>query len=203
MLMELGGETRGEGAEGEIQGVGRLHHSASPQEGALQRSKTSLRMKYEAEVKVTRKQIGDLESVRQKLGLSQRKMAQLLWVDPSAWHRWTRGGGDAPPHIYRALQWYLALNEKWPESTPSFWLGAVVRNHVQERPSNSAAEQMEALKREQEGLREEIDRLRSALNAPKQKLQVVLPLWGKILFLVQLGLSAGALWLWLSSKLAV
>ncbi|MFM6928449.1 MAG: hypothetical protein ACKOX6_08285, partial [Bdellovibrio sp.] len=49
------------------------------------RSKTSLRMHYEAQVAVIRRQTGDLESIRLNLGLSQRKMSQLLMVDPSSW----------------------------------------------------------------------------------------------------------------------
>lgn len=39
-------------------------------------------------------------------------MCQLLLVDPSAWTRWTRNEEKTPPHIYRALEWFLALNEK-------------------------------------------------------------------------------------------
>jgi len=80
------------------------------------REKTSLRMVYEAQVNVLRRQLGSLEKIRQDLGLSQRKMAQLLLVDPSAWTRWTRNGeiDSAPPHIWRALQWYLTLQEKIP-----------------------------------------------------------------------------------------
>lgn len=78
------------------------------------RSKTALRMKYEAESEVIRQRIGDLNEVRQRLGLSQRKICQLLLVDPSAWTRWTSQGAQAPPHIYRALEWYLNLQEKHP-----------------------------------------------------------------------------------------
>lgn len=86
------------------------------------KSKSSLRMNYEAHAEVIRKQTGDLESVRKTLGLSQRKMAQLLLVDPSAWTRWLKEG-SAPPHIYRALQWYMTLQEKIPGLTPSYFLG--------------------------------------------------------------------------------
>lgn len=87
------------------------------------RSKTSLRMHYEAQVSVIRNQIGTLEQVRIKLDLSQRKMAQLLLIDPSSWTRWTKQGDEAPPHIWRALQWYLALNEKIPGLTPAYFIG--------------------------------------------------------------------------------
>jgi hypothetical protein len=77
------------------------------------RSKTSLRLKYEAEAKVVQQKIGDLESIRNRLGLSQRKICQLLLVDPSAWTRWTQSE-SAPPHIFRALEWYLTLVDQNP-----------------------------------------------------------------------------------------
>ena len=44
-------------------------------------------------------------------------------VDPSAWTRWTKNGEKAPPHIYRALQWYLIMNEKIPGLTPQYFTG--------------------------------------------------------------------------------
>lgn len=89
--------------------------------------KSPQRLKYEAEVRVIKKSHGDLEDLRHLLGLSKRKMAQLLLVDPSAWTRWTQKGQDAPPHIYRALQWYLILQDKHPELKSSLWLNAVAR----------------------------------------------------------------------------
>ncbi len=87
------------------------------------RSKTSHRMHYEAQVEVIKKQVGDLESIRSQLGLTQRKMAQLLMVDPSAWTRWTRKRDQVPPHIFRALQWYMTLHEKIPGLTPQYFIG--------------------------------------------------------------------------------
>jgi transcriptional regulator with XRE-family HTH domain len=92
------------------------------------RAKSSLRLKYEAEAQVLRARLGDLESIREKLGLSQRKICQLLLVDPSAWTRWTRSGEVAPPHVYRMLQWYLALNDKYPALDAAFWLSTVSRD---------------------------------------------------------------------------
>lgn len=80
------------------------------------------RLNYEAQVKVIQGQIGDLEHIRSVLGLSQRKMAQLLLVDPSSWSRWTQRGDDVPPHIYRALQWYMILQEKVPGLNASYFL---------------------------------------------------------------------------------
>jgi hypothetical protein len=79
------------------------------------RIKSPIRMRYEAEVKFLKETNGDLEAIRERLGLSRRKICQLLLVDPSAWTRWTAEGGEAPPHIYRALDWYLAGLEKDPE----------------------------------------------------------------------------------------
>lgn len=105
------------------------------------RVKSSLRMKYEAEVMAIKKSHGDLEGIRRKLGLSKRKVAQLLLVDPSAWTRWTKKDGEAPPHIFRALQWYLLLQDKHPEYRSSLWLNAVAT------PSISAHE-IENIKRQ-------------------------------------------------------
>lgn len=84
-------------------------------ENRKSKSKTSTRMRYEAEVLFLKRQNGDLEQIREKLGLSRRKICQLLLVDPSAWTRWTQEGGEAPPHIYRALDWYISILEKDPE----------------------------------------------------------------------------------------
>jgi hypothetical protein len=82
---------------------------------------TSQRLHYEAHVEVVRKQLGGLEEIRVKLGLSGRKLCQLLLVDPSAWTRWKKEG--APPHIWRALQWYFIIQEKIPGLAPAYFLG--------------------------------------------------------------------------------
>jgi len=63
-------------------------------------------------------QIGDIEGVRKSLGLSQRKMCQLLLIDPSTWSRWVNGKTEPPPYVYRMLQWGLAVMEKYPETHP-------------------------------------------------------------------------------------
>ena len=89
-----------------------------------ERSKTSLRIHYEAQAAVIERQLGGLEGVRSKLGLSQRKMAQLLMVDPSAWTRWNRSGTRAPAIVWRALQWYMILQEKIPGLTHNYFLGS-------------------------------------------------------------------------------
>lgn len=85
------------------------------------KAKTSTRMHYEAQVHVIQRQIGDLETLRVSMGLSARKMCQLLLVDPSAWTRWKSEG--APPHIWRALQWYFIIQEKIPGLTPQYFTG--------------------------------------------------------------------------------
>lgn len=87
-----------------------------------ERNKTSLRMHYEAQAEVIKKQIGNLEEIREKIGLSQRKICQLLLVDPSAWSRWMKTRAT-PPHILRALQWYLIIQEKIPGLTPQYFIG--------------------------------------------------------------------------------
>ncbi|MEZ0392584.1 MAG: hypothetical protein ACAH59_10225 [Pseudobdellovibrionaceae bacterium] len=96
--------------------------SRSPEDLTL-KAKSSHRMHYEAQVEVIRRQLGDLDEIRGKLGLSQRKICQLLMVDPSAWTRWMKNGDSAPPHIYRALQWYAILREKLPGLTPQYFIG--------------------------------------------------------------------------------
>lgn len=102
-------------------------NSMTNEEGRIN---SSLRMQYEAHVQVIRNQIGGLDAIRGQLGLSQRKICQLLMVDPSAWTRWTKaspahsGLDSAPPHIWRALQWYMILQQKIPGLTPEYFLGA-------------------------------------------------------------------------------
>jgi transcriptional regulator with XRE-family HTH domain len=63
-------------------------------------------------------QIGDVEEVRKSLGLSQRKMCQLLLIDPSTWSRWATGKTEPPPYVFRMLQWGLAVMERYPETHP-------------------------------------------------------------------------------------
>ncbi len=106
-----------------------------------ERSKTAERMTYEAEVDVIKKQIGDLDDIRDRLGLSARKMAQLLMVDPSAWTRWTKKITPPPPHIYRALQWYLILFEKNPGFTPQIFLSH--RWHSREQNQSQKTQELE------------------------------------------------------------
>lgn len=106
------------------------------------KAKTSLRMKYEAEVSAFKKREGDLEDIRRSLGLSKRKICQLLMVDPSAWTRWTKKDAEAPPHIYRALEWYLLLQEKHPEYKSSLWLNAVARPSLTKQELDSIKQEL-------------------------------------------------------------
>lgn len=104
------------------------------------RARSSLRQRYEAEARVIERRIGGLEKAREGLGLSQRKMAQLLLVDPSAWTRWTQTPQGAPPHVWRALAWYLALQEKYPALDAAFWLQGVARSADGDRISQNSDE---------------------------------------------------------------
>ena len=127
--------------------------------------KGSNRLIVEAQVKIIQKQIGNLETIRAQLGLSQRKMAQLLLVDPSAWSRWCKDQ-SAPPIVWRSLQWYMALYEKIPGLTPQYFLNA-----------NRSAEQnqrLEAIQVEITTLKDNNARLHKLLRQQKRKSQIFL-----------------------------
>jgi transcriptional regulator with XRE-family HTH domain len=91
-------------------------------ENLVPQQKTPQRLQYEAQVDVIKHQIGELEFIRAQLGLSQRKISQLLLVDPSSWNRWINEPDKIPPVIWRALQWYLALNNKIPGLNTQYFL---------------------------------------------------------------------------------
>lgn len=177
----------------------------SPNESFLEddlntRSKTSLRMHYEAQVAVIQKQVGNLDEIRVNLGLSQRKMAQLLLVDPSSWTRWTKQGDQAPPHIWRSLQWYLALHEKIPGLTPQYFINTSpqvfhqkalkeLEFERQERQSDTGilTKKMDLLIHERESLFGEMKQLKKDLNFHKKM---------SILILLLSIFWALALWFW-------
>lgn len=164
------------------------------------RSKTSLRMHYEAQVSVIQSQIGNLEEIRGSLGLSQRKMAQLLLVDPSTWTRWTKQGDEAPPHIWRALQWYSALKEKIPGLTPQYFIGSNpqalhqkalreldVERQERQQNLNVLAMKLDNLSSERDLLRDELLRMKKDLKFYRNM----------IIFTLSLGISWAALyWFW-------
>jgi transcriptional regulator with XRE-family HTH domain len=137
--------------------------SNESRQGQAVRAKTSLRIRYEAEVQVIKRKLGNLEDIRKTLGLSQRKICQLLFVDPSAWTRWTKGRDEAPPHIYRMLQWYLALEDKYPALDTGFWLSTVSRisepaqNEIRDRKTDHLSAEIQALSAEQIKIRNDLE----------------------------------------------
>lgn len=118
------------------------------------RSKSSLRMRYETEKLSLEKQLGSLEEIRAELGLSQRKMAQLLMVDPSAWTRWIKAPEKVPPHVYRSLQWYLELTKKQPQWSPENSFGPLTRK-LNEKIESAFSTDNQQLQRELSVLRQE------------------------------------------------
>ncbi len=119
------------------------------------RVQSSLRIKYSAETQLIINKWGRLEDIRKTLGLSQRKICQLLLVDPSAWSRWTKNPNmdEAPPHIFRALSWYLLLLDKNPELSPYVFLQTVARpglpeNEIRKLTDRITQEVRETFKRE-------------------------------------------------------
>ncbi len=169
------------------------------------RPKSSQRLRYEAEVSVLKKKLGGLEEIREKLGLSQRKICQLLMVDPSAWTRWTKSGDDAPPHIYRSLQWYLALEEKFPALDVNFWLQTVAR--VAPPESFAGRNEVEALEEKLESVKQnfadqslalmdraflEIENLKKTQSSQTKRLSflMMLLLGAFLFFITGLALSA-------------
>lgn len=143
-------------------GEGRLPGRDSPPSRDQRRSKTDLRRIFEIEAQNVQTKFGSLEEMRLRLGLSGRKLCQLLLVDPSAWNRWTRPGAKAPPHIYRALEWYFHLQEKHPTMDHRYWLTGLARSGLAKTSATEvASEQMAKLQSEIKELREELQRLAS------------------------------------------
>lgn len=187
-----GGKMEKDGLDQALQGFEKGGFDEGFIEGDLgPRSKTSLRMHYEAQVSVIQKQLGNLEEIRGELGLSQRKMAQLLLVDPSSWTRWTKQGDEAPPHVWRALQWYLALREKIPGLTPQYFISThpqvlhqkalqeldlerQQRTESMENLSSQLQSQLQVLSKERTELYSEIGQLKKDLNFHKKMSIVIL-----------------------------
>lgn len=184
-----------------LEGLQRAPSGESFSEGDSDaRSKTSLRMHYEAQVSVIQNQLGNLEEIRGSLGLSQRKMAQLLLVDPSTWTRWTKNGDEAPPHIWRALQWYSALREKIPGLTPQYFIGSnpqtlhkkalqelEIERQERQQNLNVLALKLDHLSSERDSLRDELLRMKKDLKFYRNM----------IIFVLSLGISWGVLlWFW-------
>ncbi len=165
--------------EAHNQGLTTTPESTHSQAPSRSRPKSSLRLRYEAEVALIKRKLGSLEDMRRQLGLPQRKLCQLLLVDPSAWTRWNREGEDAPPHIYRMLQWYLALQDKYPALEPGFWLQTIARTK-EPLEDTLRTQKIEELKREVEVLREEMANQRSLPTDKDEKLALFSPAWWRL-----------------------
>jgi transcriptional regulator with XRE-family HTH domain len=158
------------------------------EESAEPRLKTSQRLTYEAEARVLRQQVGSLEKIRENLGLSRRKMCQLLLVDPSAWTRWVRDESRVPPHIFKALQWYLLLIEKHPSLHPQYNLGVKNSGDLRRKTFEEEKNRLESRLQEQESaLEARVAELTAALGERSQ-----IGLGWKILLLIN---SLFMLWL--------
>lgn len=123
----------------------------STDSGLELRAKTALRMQYAAEIKIFKQQQGGLEDIRRKLGFSRRKMCQLLLVDPSAWTRWCKDESKTPPHVYRSLEWFLALNEKaltQPDLASIFAHRYKAPSFLNSEPAFLANQEIQRLKRD-------------------------------------------------------
>ncbi|MBT4760460.1 MAG: hypothetical protein HOO06_02075 [Bdellovibrionaceae bacterium] len=94
-------------------------------------NKSTQQIKYDAEVQVIKAKIGGVDNIRLQLGLSKRKLAQLLMIDPSSLTRWSKEPHRVPAHIYRSLQWYLALIDKEPAWHPqNIYLKGDLQNQI-------------------------------------------------------------------------
>lgn len=78
--------------------------------------RSSLRLRFEAEVEVLLMRYGSLEAMRKRLQLSRREICKILLVDPSAWTRWTSHDRTAPPHVYKTMALLMEKVEKNPEA---------------------------------------------------------------------------------------
>lgn len=157
------------------------------------RSRSSNRMLYEAQVIAIQQQIGGLEEVREKLGLSQRKICQLLMVDPSAWNRWTAEEGSAPPHVWRALQWYFALKKELPGINENYFLSHEMRlrdRDAQKYRINEMLHQLGDLQKQIENLKTENQLLNQDFHRYRKdsKTQIKKIIFFSLIFIAKLGI---------------
>jgi hypothetical protein len=90
-----------------IESSNESRHEASNEKNSIS---TVQRIRYEAEVDYIIKKFGTLDQMREKLGVTRRKMCEILLVDPSAWTRWTtsqNGTDSAPAHVYKTMSLIL------------------------------------------------------------------------------------------------
>ena len=82
-----------------------------------------------------RKRYGNIEDIREELGLSRRQICERLFVDPSAWSRWTAGGQDrAPARAYKSL---VAMLEEKRHSVPAANSTRSTEEAVQTQPTRA------------------------------------------------------------------
>ncbi len=87
-----------------------------------------------AELADLRRRYGSLESIREELGLSRRQICERLFVDPSAWSRWTAGGQDrAPLRSYKSL---VTMLEQKRASADGILAGPATKDAGIEGPSS-------------------------------------------------------------------
>lgn len=134
------------------------------------RLKTALRLKYEAEVRAFKNRFLGIENVRKTLGFSQRKMCQLLMVDPSAWSRWLKDEAKVPPHIYRALEWMLLAQDKNPDLIRVMSAGLMSSGGTK----GVSEEAIRPLKERIQQLEGEIEQMKSKNLASSAKFMVLL-----------------------------
>lgn len=117
-----------------------------------QPSKRTLREEYLLEKEEIKFTVGDLEQIRLKLGLSQRKICQLLLVDPSAWTRWIQSSDGAPPHVYQALRWLIQLKDQNPR-----YLASPQLDSKMDRIKQTLHNKIKSLEEEMASLQREIE----------------------------------------------
>jgi hypothetical protein len=144
--------------------------TTEPRRALFRRSVTAQRAKYEAEAQVLAGRLGGIEGARQKLGLSRREICRILLVDPSAWTRWTKPGGQPPPHIYRTLELYLAVQDKLPElATRYYQTPTVVQGLVRQHETKLAGSER-LLSEIKDSQTSELGKLRLELADMRQRL---------------------------------
>jgi len=92
-----------------------VEHKRSENPTQSHQTKLSYGQHYERQAEEIKKQFGELDEIRTQLGLSARRICQILMVDPSAWTRWTKHGDPVPPHIWRSMQLLMILRERMPD----------------------------------------------------------------------------------------
>lgn len=131
--------------------------------------KSSLRIQYEAQVTVIKSQIGELEFIRAQLGLSQRKISQLLLINPSSWNRWIKDPDKIPSLVWRSLQWYLALNDKVPGLNSQYFLSQNTQSTLNQTIS-SLQQKQDQVRQMEELVTRSIESLKSQNQSQQDQL---------------------------------